>query len=315
MASSNISGKYTNFTVFFLPAIVLLGGLVVLPIFLDIAVAFTDMAQTLNVSGLTNMQFRKFFKPVEDRMLGFELRRSFLKALTLTATYVVLTLVIFNTTFGLVLALTTTALSERVGSFFRAIWLLPRMSPSVVYALLWSWTIDPTERGLLNQVAINIFGIGPINMKLHHPMMLIVISNGFIGASLGMIILTSAIRSIPKHLFYAARADGAGPLSITWHIILPALRWPLSYITIFQTLALLVSFEYIFLIMGPARSTMTMAMLAYTKTLAPGVGAGLYAYGAAITMILIVIGIFLALLLWRLSNMQRLITEPRIEVQ
>ena len=315
MASSNISGKYTNFTVFFLPSIVLLGGLVVLPIFLDIAVAFTDMAQTLNVSGLTNMQFRKFFKPVEDSMLGFELRRSFLKALTLTATYVVLTLVIFNTTFGLVLALTTTALSERVGSFFRAIWLLPRMSPSVVYALLWSWTIDPTERGLLNQVAINIFGIGPINMKLHHPMMLIVISNGFIGASLGMIILTSAIRSIPKHLFYAARADGAGPLSITWHIILPALRWPLSYITIFQTLALLVSFEYIFLIMGPARSTMTMAMLAYTKTLAPGVGAGLYAYGAAITMILIVIGIFLALLLWRLSNMQRLITEPRIEVQ
>ena len=315
MASSNISGKYTNFTVFFLPAIVLLGGLVALPIFLDIAVAFTDMAQTLNVSGLTNMQFRKFFKPVEDSMLGFELRRSFLKALTLTATYVVLTLVIFNTTFGLVLALTTTALSERVGSFFRAIWLLPRMSPSVVYALLWSWTIDPTERGLLNQVAINIFGIGPINMKLHHPMMLIVISNGFIGASLGMIILTSAIRSIPKHLFYAAQADGAGPLSITWHIILPALRWPLSYITIFQTLALLVSFEYIFLIMGPARSTMTMAMLAYTKTLAPGVGAGLYAYGAAITMILIVIGIFLALLLWRLSNMQRLITEPRIEVQ
>ena len=315
MTSSKISGKYTNFTVFFLPSIVLLGGLVVLPIFLDIAVAFTDMAQTLNVSGLTNMQFRKFFKPVEDSMLGFELRRSFLKALTLTATYVVLTLVIFNTTFGLVLALTTTALSERVGSFFRAIWLLPRMSPSVVYALLWSWTIDPTERGLLNQVAINIFGIGPINMKLHHPMMLIVISNGFIGASLGMIILTSAIRSIPKHLFYAARADGAGPLSITWHIILPALRWPLSYITIFQTLALLVSFEYIFLIMGPARSTMTMAMLAYTKTLAPGVGAGLYAYGAAITMILIVIGVLLALLLWRLSNMQRLITEPRIEVQ
>jgi len=76
-----------------------------------------------------------------------------------------------------------------------------------------------------------------------------------------------------------------------------------------------VSFEYIFLIMGPARSTMTMAMLAYTKTLAPGVGAGLYAYGAAITMILIVIGVLLALLLWRLSNMQRLITEPRIEVQ
>ena len=68
----------------------------------------------------------------------------------------------------------------------------------------------------------------------------------------------------------------------------------ISYITIYQALALLVSFEYIFLIMGPARSTMTMAMLSYTKTLAPGIGGGQYAYGAAIALILIVIGIAIA---------------------
>ena len=187
------------------------------------------------------------------------------------------------------------------------------MSPSVVYALLWLWTVDPTERGLLNQI-VSVFGIEPINMKLDASMVLIVFANGFIGASIGMLILTSAIRSIPEHLFYAARADGAGSLSIVRHIVLPALRWPLSYITVFQSLALLVSFEYIFLIMGPSRSTMTMAMLAYTKTLAPDIGSGQYAYGAAITLILIVVGMAVALILWRISNMKALLAKPRIEV-
>ena len=145
-------------------------------------------------------------------------------------------------------------------------------------------------------------------------MAVIVVANGLIGASLGMIIFTSAIRSIPEHLFNAARVDGAGPLSIVRHVILPALRWPISYITIYQALALLVSFEYIFLIMGPARSTMTMAMLSYTKTLAPGIGGGQYAYGASIALILIVVGIAVALLMWRLINMKSLLQRPRIEV-
>ena len=103
-------------------------------------------------------------------------------------------------------------------------------------------------------------------------------------------------------------------MSIVRHVVLPALRWPISYITIYQALALLVSFEYIFLIMVPARSTMTMAMLSYVKTLAPGIGGGQYAYGAAIALILIVVWIVVALLMWRLTNMKSLLQRPRIEV-
>ena len=59
---------------------------------------------------------------------------------------------------------------------------------------------------------------------------------------------------------------------------------------------------------------MTMAMLSYTKTLAPGIGGGQYAYGASIALILIVVGIAVALLLWRLINMKSLLQRPRIEV-
>ncbi len=312
MATSN-TRQASNALVFLGPACLFLGCLLVVPIFVDLVVAFTDMSQTIQVDEFTNKQFRKIAKPSEDALLGFELRSSFYKALMLTAIYVICTLTIFNVTFGLILALTTTALPDWLGGLYRAIWLLPRMSPSVVYALLWLWTVDPTERGLLNQI-IGVFGIESVNMKLDAPMILIVFANGFIGASIGMLILTSAIRSIPEHLFYAARADGAGSFAIVRHIVMPALRWPLSYITVFQSLALLVSFEYIFLIMGPSRSTMTMAMLAYTKTLAPDIGSGQYAYGAAITLILIVVGMAVALILWRISNMKALLAKPRIEV-
>lgn len=305
----------SNAAIFLGPAILLLLAFFLAPIVVDLVVAFSDMERTIAIDELTTKQFQKIVTPSDEALLGFELRGSFTRALMLSAVYVFFTLTIFNVTLALVLALTTTALPERLGSFFRAVWLLPRMSPSVVYALLWLWAVDPTERGLLNQIAVHGLGLEPINMRLDHPMMLVVIANGLIGASLGMIIFTSAIRSIPRHLFHAARVDGAASLSVIRHIVLPALRWPISYITVYQALALLVSFEYIFLIMGPSRQTMTLAMLAYTKSLAPGIGGGQYAYGAAISLILIVIGIVVALALWRMTNMKALLTTPRIEVQ
>ncbi|MEO0912145.1 MAG: sugar ABC transporter permease [Pseudomonadota bacterium] len=312
--SSATLRQASNAFIFLGPACFFLVALLLVPIIVDLVVAFTDMSQTVRIGAFSTEQFEKLVRPSEDAWLGFELRGSFYRALSLSAIYVFFTLAIFNVTFALILALTTTALPDWLGGLFRAVWLLPRMAPSVVYGLLWLWTVDPTERGLLNQI-LSVAGLAPINMKLDAPLTLIIFANGFIGASLGMLILTSAIRSIPEHLFHAARADGAGSLSIVRHIVLPALRWPLSYITVFQSLSLLVSFEYIFLIMGPARSTMTMSMLAYTKTLAPQIGSGQYAYGAAITLILIVIGTVSALLLYRLTNMKRLLTRPRIEVQ
>jgi inositol-phosphate transport system permease protein len=235
-----------------------------------------------------------------------------LAALGITAIFVVTTLGIFNVTFALLLALVTTAVPQRLGAFFRAVWLLPRMSPSVVYALLWLWVVDPNERGLLNQIVVHVFGAPPVDLRNNHPLMVIILANGFIGASLGMLIFTSAIRSIPDHLFHAARVDGAGPLAIVRHVTLPALRWPISYMTIHQTLSLLVSFEYVLLITGggPFYDTTVFSLYAYRRAFESGE----YAYGAALSLILVVIGVVAALGLWRLMDMKKLLQPPRIEV-
>lgn len=292
-----------NLLLFLGPAVALLFAFFILPIVVDIAIAFTDMGQTIRVHAFTLENF--------ERMFGGD--RRMLQSLGRTFIYVIGTLGFFNVTFGLLLALATTAVPERLGSFFRAIWLLPRMSPSVVYALLWAWTVDPTEHGLLNQILHDVFGAGVYDMKNAQPMMLIILANGFIGASMGMIIFTSAIRSIPEHIFHAARVDGASGWRIVWHVILPSIRWPLSFITVYQTLSLLVSFEYIWLITngGPFYDTTVYALYVYKRAFEHGQ----YAYGAALALGLVIIGIAAALLMWRFMDMKRLLQEPRIEVQ
>ena len=293
-----------NFVIFLGPAIVLTALFFVVPVLIDIAVSFTDLSRSLRITKFTTEHYAKVFQG--DRRLS--------QVIGLTFIYVFGTLAIFNVTFGLVLALTTTSINKIAGGFFRGVWLLPRMSPSVLYILLWLWAINPSEVGLLNQVLMRVLGLNkPLDLMTAAPIALIIISNGFIGASLGMIIFTAAIRGIPEHLFHAAAVDGAGTLAHIRFITLPALRWPISFVTIYQTLSLLVSFEYILLLTkgGPFYDTTVYALYVYRRAFE----SGQYGYGAALAFFLIAIGVAVALLGWRFFDMERLLQRPRIEVQ
>ena len=299
-----------NMAFFLGPAFLVVGLFFVVPVIVDIVISFSDLGRDLRIT--------KFSTDNYERALGVgdtRRDRQLPGVIARTVIYVGGTLLIFNTTFGLILALTTTALPTGSGGFFRAVWLLPRMSPSVVYAILWIWSIHGGDTSLLNQILLEVFGVSEaIDLRQLHPMWVIIIANGFIGASFAMIILTSAVRSIPDHLFHAARCDGAGPLSLIRHITLPQLRWPLTYIVIWQTLSLMTSFEYILLITGggPFRATTVYAIFIFQRAFS---ASGQYAYGAALTFFLIVPGVALALILWRVSNMRKLMQQPRIEVQ
>lgn len=301
MKSRGAVRKWGNRVLFLGPATLLLFMFFVLPVVIDIAIAFTDMGRNLQVSGFTTANFA--------RMFGGDSRLAGVMAVTLV--YVLGTLAIFNIGYGLLLALVTTSLPDQSGAFFRAVWFLPRMSPSVVYALLWTWVVAPTDYGLLNQGLAGL-GFPAIDPKSSAPMLVVILANGFIGASFGMIIFTSAIRSIPEHLFYAARADGAGGLAIIRHITLPAIRWQLSFVTIYQALSLLVSFEYIWLITngGPFFDTTVYALYVYRRAFENGQ----YAYGAALSLGLVVVGTAVLLILWRFFDMRALLQKPRIEV-
>ena len=175
LRSSEVVRRRIDRLLFLGPATALLVIFFMAPVLVDIGIAFSDMGRNLRVTQFTTGNV--------ERMLSGDFRLA--GVLTTTLIYVLCTLAIFNVSYGLVLALATTALPERTGAFFRAVWLLPRMSPSVVYALLWTWVVAPTDYGLLNQV-LTASGLPLFDMKSQAPMKPLASTISSIGAWLFM---------------------------------------------------------------------------------------------------------------------------------
>ncbi len=247
-------------------------------------------------------------------------RRMFLqpdtyRILVNTILYVFITLVLFNTGYALVLAISTFYLPTRQAAVYRMIWFLPRITPPVIYVLLWKWLAWDT--GFMSAVA-GWFGIASRNWMLDTPFnawIFVILINGFVGASMGMIIFSSAIKAIPEFLFHASEVDGAYRWQQIRHIILPQLRWPILFLTSYQTLSLLSSFELIFLATngGPGSATEVWSLAAFHLALSNYAGNLQYGLGAAFALILVIIGVSASLFYLRLFNFGQMITKPRIE--
>jgi|TARA_B100001971_G_scaffold209402_1_gene232928 inositol-phosphate transport system permease protein len=234
------------------------------------------------------------------------------KILANTLFYVFLTL-LFNVGFALLLALTTFYMPSRQSKFFRAVWLIPRISPSVIYILLWRWL--SYENGFMSYV-LGFFGVEPENWLSEYPWTFVIFANGFVGASMGMIIFASAMVAIPSDVLHAAEVDGAYKWQQVRRIILPLMAWPILFITTYQTLSLMTSFEYILLLTdgGPGFfTTEVWALNAYHTALSNYYGNLRYGFGATLAVVLVAVGIMLSLLYLRLFDFKKLVAEPQIE--
>ncbi len=291
------------------------------PATLLVIVFFFIPAVLLFVLSLTDLSSSNFSDPWH--FIGLENYRRlfadkfFPKILLNTIRYVVLTLGFFNVGLALVLALLTTSINRRASFFFRLLWLLPRITPSVVYIVMWRRFAQTPPYGIINWL-LGLVGIESQTYWLNEkPWLFVVLVNGFVGASFGMIIFTSAIEAIPKDLFTAAKVDGASHWQIIRDIILPLLRWPLLFVITYQTLSLLVSFEYILLLTdgGPGLyKTEVWALTAYHRALKTYFGSHAWGYGAAWGFILVAIGVVLSTIYLRVFHFNDLIQEPKIDV-
>lgn len=238
------------------------------------------------------------------------------RVLSNTLFFVAMTLVFFNTGYAMILAIATHYIPERPAGIFRIIWFLPRISPVVIYVLLWKWLAWDT--GFLSAFLSN-FGVRPRNWMLDsaaHAWFFVILINGFVGASMGMVIFASAIKAIPESLFHAASVDGAYRWQQVRHIILPQLKWPILFVTCYQTLSLLTSIDQTLLATngGPGGATEIWSLWIYHTALNNYAGNLQYGLGAAMALVLVVIGIVLSLIYLRLFNYNALITKPRIEL-
>jgi len=230
-----------------------------------------------------------------------------------TIFYVVVTLILFNVGLALVIALLSTHIPRRAGFFFRTLWLLPRLTPTVVYIMMWRFIAADAPYGILNEHLLIPLGVEAKDWLPAQPWLFVILTNGFIGASFGMIIFTSAIESIPRDYMIAALVDGCTIWQRIRYVILPALRWPLLFITTYQTLSLLTSFEQILLLTDGQFGTEVWSLWAYHRALNNYFGNFQWGFGAALSMVLVVIGIVAAVVYMRYFQFDELIQEPRIE--
>lgn len=282
------------------PFITLIALFFFLPVLLIGILAFTSMDSSMqwDFNGLAN-----FHKLVSDPNILLILKNTF--------TYLFFTLFI-NVFFGLALGILTTYFiqKESVGLTFRTIWMLPRISPPVVYTLLWLWFFDPSGYGVLNSLR-SLINLPPSAWLSTHAMTAVIMANGLIGASYGMIIFSSAIKAIPQDMFQAARVDGASQWSIIKDIIIPALRWPLMFVSLWQFLSLLTSYEYILLLTkgGPLFGSEVLALYSYHKAFENFE----FGYGSAVSLVLVLIALIFSFIMWKFFGMNKMLSSSRIE--
>ncbi len=129
---------------------------------------------------------------------------------------------------ALALALLLDSWRSRGRALLQLTFFLPFAIPSVVAALMWGYMYGQNF-GVLTQIAEAI-GLGNPNF-LGPTMILPSIGNIAVWATAGanMVILYSALRSIPVELLESARLDGANERQVIWHIKLPLLRSTLLF--------------------------------------------------------------------------------------
>lgn len=115
-------------------------------------------------------------------------------------------------------------LNQRVRGmgFFRTLYYLPSVVPTVAVAILWLWVLNP-QYGLMN-TALGALHVPPVGWltdpKWSKPSMILMDLWG-VGGS--MVIYLASLQGIPEHLYEAAALDGVNAWQRFWHVTLPML--------------------------------------------------------------------------------------------
>jgi inositol-phosphate transport system permease protein len=292
---------------FMAPAAIMVVLFFFVPVVLTLGMSLTDLATATGLSRWQWIGLDNYQRIVTGR---------FTSIIFWNTIFYVATTLAFNVLVGLGIALLSTHVERKTGTLFRALWLLPRISPSVVYALMWTWAAAAPPFGIINQF-VEPFGLEPRFWLATDPWLIVILINGFVGASLGMLVFTSAIESIPIDLFRAARVDGASAWQIVRRITLPQIRWPILFVLTYQSMSLMASYEYILLTTdgGPGLYvTEVWSLWAFHTALNSYYGNLQFGLGAAMAAILVVMGLVVSGVLLRLFRFGDLIGDPRVEI-
>ena len=314
----SLGRRAENAFFFLLPALLLIGFFYVLPLIVTTWISFTPLTNWKVSTELTEFVGLENYRNLIYMVQNDPTMSTVLKT---TIVFVVFTLIV-NVLGGLLLAITTYIIEERISLSFRLLWLLPRMTPLAVFGLLWYYFFYGSEQGTLNSILLRL-GLIQEPMSLGTdpqffpwgPWSIIIFVNGIVGVSYGMIIFYSAFRNIPRELIVAAKVDGATTLQIIRHILVPMIRWHLVFVTVWQLLSLVTSYMHLFVLVEwrvvDRFHGMTWALYVFDQAFGDVKNQGL---AAAAAVFLVAVGAGLGLLTLRIMKFSKIAVEPKGDI-
>ena len=203
--------------------------------------------------------------------------------------------VAFKLVLGMTLAL---LLNEQLWwkRMIRGAVLLPWVIPTALSTLGWWWMFDSLY-SVVNWTGINLGVMDPpgpnwLGQK-YYAMTAVVVVNVWRGLPFFAITILAGLVSIPRELYEAAEADGAGSAARFWHVTLPLLKPVLAIVILFSTIFTFSDFNIVYVLThgGPINSTHLFATLARQI----GLESGQIGQGAAISLYLFPV---LVLVVW-----------------
>jgi multiple sugar transport system permease protein len=222
----------------------------------------------------------------------------FWNALKFTGYYtVIVTIAIFVVAFPLALFIER---PRPLTGFYRTSFFMPAVIGFASASLLWSWLLN-VDSGLFSPAA---FELGLTERKVN---LLATFQPAFWSiiamvvwkvAGFTMIILMTGLQSIPPDLQEAAMIDGAGPLARFRAITLPLMRRTLALALILSVAGSVLAFDQFYIILrgGPRNQTLTAVYWIFNQSFV----SFKLGYGAALSMVLLVILVALSLIQLRL---------------
>jgi len=273
--------------VFVAPALLMIGMFLLFPAIWTIYLGMTDFRLTgLAAAHTSFVGLGNFTAAFGDK--------AFWNALQLTVVFVALSGVIGQSLLGFSLAWSLRRLKGWVRTLVESLALAAWVIPGSVNAFLWIALLDRRD-GTLNTL-LNTPGT---SWLISYPMAMIVIFNIWVGTAFSMQLFSSALSAVSPSQLESAQIAGASEFRQLVDVVLPTIKGHILTNTLMITLWTFNTFTpFLLTAGGPNRKTEIFSVYIYKSA----IGGGQLGFGAAISMIMLLINLAIALLYMRVGR-------------
>jgi len=181
--------------------------------------------------------------------------------------------------------------------FYRVVFFLPQVLAVVIVGVIFSRVYGPDERGILNRLLIDGFGLDrPIGFMIDYGMWAILGALVWQAVGFYVVLFSAGMSSIPADLYEAAVLDGASRITIFFRVTIPLLWDTIQVAWVYLGILAFDAFALVMLLTieqgGPDGATTVLPVLIYKQ----GIAQSKFGYASALGVSLFLLTITFALL-------------------